>query len=82
MREFQAQGKEQQTDANLCQQFNGMNFFDGQAAGVRAKDNACEDVSKNERLLQPLHQQAAEKGGENQEDNIGGYAHEFARWQS
>ena len=49
---------------------------------MRTKDNAGEDVSQNERLLQPLHQQTAEKGGEDQKDDIGGYAHELARWQS
>ena len=54
-----------------------MNFLDDDAAGMWAQKNTGQDVAKNKRLMQPLHDKATEKCGDNQNDDVGGNAHEI-----
>ena len=65
-----------QTYADFGQPFNIVNVGDGQAAGIRPEDDAGENVAEDQRLAQALHQQAAEKGGKDKENDICGNAHE------
>ena len=75
VRELKPQGEQQQCHADLGQPFDVVHRGDGQAAGVRPEDDAGQDVAEDQRLAQPLHEQAAEKGGEDEQDDVGGDSH-------
>ena len=74
---LQPQGKEEQGHADFSQELNIVNLMYGQPAGVLAKQDAGEDVAKDERLAQALHDEPADKGGDDQNDDVGSYAHRY-----
>ena len=72
------QAKEEQGYADFGQKLYIVNFVDGDAAGVLAQQNTGQDVAQNKRLVQALHDEPAEKSGDDQNNDIGGDAHRCA----
>ena len=58
---FQAKGKQQQCHPDFGKQFNIVDFGNRHAAGMRAKDDAGQNIPENQRLMQPLHNQTTER---------------------
>ena len=74
-RKFKAQGEQQQGHAYFRQFFNLVDVGYGQAAGVGPEQHAGENIAQDQRLTESLHQQAAKKGDENKQNDVGGYTH-------
>ncbi|OPZ59916.1 MAG: hypothetical protein BWY86_01112 [Candidatus Aminicenantes bacterium ADurb.Bin508] len=74
-REFQAQGEEQKGDPDLRQKVYLVGVGNGHASGVRAEEEARQDVAQNQRLSEPLEEKPHEEGPEHEKDDVSGYAH-------
>ena len=75
-RELQAEGEQQERDADLGQQLDVVGVGDGPANRVRTDEHAGQDVAEDQRLAQRLGDETADQAGHDDDREVCGDPHQ------